>query len=210
MTQKAVLITGASGLLGRALVDVFLENGVDVVGQYFSRRPPARDRCLWIQGDLSTASGIDRFLREHEASIVSCRYLINNWGPITYKDVRELNAADFMRDYFDNVAPAVEITNFLLRREYLESVVNIGFEFVGETRTYKKILSYAAAKNGLWLVTKAYAGAFHPVRFNMVSPVTIDGADLPSPNERRATPAAVAQKVLRVMTGFETGVNFVI
>ncbi len=210
MTQRTVLVTGASGLLGGALVDVFSQRGIGVVAQYFSNPLQNRRGCDWIQGDLSTIGGIALFLEQHKEAIRRCRYLVNNWGPLTYKDIRELTATDFVRDYFDNIVPAIEITRFLLAEGGLEAVVNIGFEFVGDMKPYKKILPYAAAKNALWLLTQSYAEAFSPVRFNMVSPPTITGAQLPSPNARRVLPVQVAEKVIRVMTGCENGLNFVI
>jgi NAD(P)-dependent dehydrogenase (short-subunit alcohol dehydrogenase family) len=210
MKKTRVLLTGASGLLGTSLVDVFLKNGFEVAGQYFSNRPADRHHCFWLQGDLGSRDGIRRFLRQHNDVILQCDFLVNNYGPLTFKATGDLSIDDFLEDYFHNLAPAVEITRFLLPEGNLESVVNIGFEFAGEMKSYKKILPYAAAKNALWLLTLSYAEAFKPVRFNMVSPVTIDGAELPSPNNKRVAPEMVAEKVLRVITGSESGSNFVI
>ena len=210
MKESRVLVTGASGLLGAALVDVFLRKGFAVAGHYFDNRPAGREDCRWLQGDLGTKEGILRFLDRHKDIIKDCDYLVNNYGPLTYKDTVEVTIEGFTADFFHNMAPAVEITRFLLLEGNLESVVNIGFEFVGRMKPYKKILPYAAAKNALWLLTQSYAGAFKPTRFNMVSPATIAGAQLPSPNDRRVSPGEVAEKVLRVMTGSENGANFMI
>ena len=210
MKQSRVLLTGASGLLGVALVEEFLKNGIDVAGQYFSNRPEDRGHCFWLQGDLGSRDGIRRFLRQHRDVILKCDYLVNNYGPLTFKATGDLSIDDFLGDYFHNLAPAVEMTRFLVREGNLQSVVNIGFEFAGQMKPYKKILAYAAAKNALWLATLSYAEAFKPVRFNMVSPVTIEGAELPSPNNKRVSPQTVAEKVLRVILSSESGSNFVI
>lgn len=210
MKPARVLITGASSLLGAALVDEFLSDGFEVAGHYFNNRPAERHRCHWLQGDLGNPEGIRDFLRQHRDLILGCDFLVNNYGPLTFKATGDLTFEDFRSDYFHNLAPVVEVSRFLILEGNLESVVNIGFEFVGEMKPYKKILPYAAAKNALWLVTQSYAQAFAPVRFNMVSPVTIEGARMPSPNNKRVSASAVAEKVVRVLTGSESGLNFVI
>ena len=195
--SERVLITGASGLLGLALVEVFLAEGFQVAGQYHSRMPGDRDNCSWLQADFSTPMGIDSFLENNKTLLWDCPYLINNYGPITYKETGKLRGGDFSFDYFHNVVTAVEITRFMLERGGLKSVVNMGFEYAGEIKPYKKILSYAAAKNALLMVTRSYALAFPATRFSMVSPGTLEGAAVKLQKGNPLAPLQVAREIYK-------------
>ena len=68
MEDNGVLITGASGLLGRALTEVFAAGGFHVYGQYHREAPdvkvPGPGRCEWIQADFSSPAGIADFLAQ--------------------------------------------------------------------------------------------------------------------------------------------------
>lgn len=177
------------------------------MAQYRRRQPFARENCRWLQADFSDLDGIRDFLERNKTLLRDCGYLVNNYGPITYKDTQKLTAEDFVHDYHHNVIVAMEISRFLLIHARLESVVNIGFEFAGYFKAFKKILTYAAAKNSLLLFTKSMAALDNGVRFNMVSPVTIEGANLPAPNRRRVSPETAAQKAYEVLTGQLNGEN---
>lgn len=200
--NKKILITGASGLLGRALAALFLENGFHVLGQYHEKKPAEKKNCSWLQADFSSLPGIRNFLTENESQFKECQYLVNNYGPITYKEIRDLKPGDFNHDFHHNVITAVEITNFFIENTAVESVVNIGFEFTGIIKPYKKILTYAAAKNSLLLITKSFDKEYGHIRFNMVSPATLKGAAVKLHKGKVVfSPAKVAQEVYRVLTG---------
>ena len=202
--NKKILITGAGGLLGRALVELFLEKEFFVLGQYHTKKPAQVKNCEWLQADFSTLAGMRTFLKKNDSQIKGCRYLINNYGPVTYKETAALTSEDFQHDFFHNVITTVEITNFLIEYTAIESVVNIGFEFAGIIKPYKKILSYAAAKNALLLITKSYAGAYQHIRFNMVCPPTLEGADVALKKGKIISPKKVASEIFTLLT---TGTN---
>ena len=157
------------------------------------------DDCRWLQADFSTLAGIRKFLHDNNSRFEDCKYLINNYGPITYKDTIRLKSEDFLFDYHHNVITAVEIMNYFIEHSALESVVNIGFEFVGIVKPYKKILSYAAAKNALQLITKSYAGKHAPIRFNMVNPPTLKGAAVKSQQGESVSPDRAAQEIYEAL-----------
>jgi len=200
MTDR-VLITGASGLLGRALVDVFLAEGFFVLGQYHKHKPGECANCTWLAADFSTSAGISRFLLENETLFKDCPYLVNNYGPITYKKTGKLSGQDFTLDFFHNVVTAVDITRFFLDRGGLKSVVNLGFEFAGKIKAYKQILAYAAAKNALLLVTRSYEQEFPGTRFAMVNPGTLVGAKIKSPGGISQEPVQLAHVILDTLLG---------
>jgi NAD(P)-dependent dehydrogenase (short-subunit alcohol dehydrogenase family) len=197
--DKKILITGASGLLGRALAKLFSDKDFVVFGQYHTQKPAGMDDCRWMQADFSTLAGIRTFLQKNSSQFKDCRYLVNNYGPITYKDTPNLKSEDFLFDFHHNVVTAVEITNFFLENTKLESVVNIGFEFAGIVKPYKKILSYAAAKNALLLITKSYAVDYAPIRFDMVCPPTLKGAIVESQKGEKISPGQAAQEIYEAL-----------
>jgi NAD(P)-dependent dehydrogenase (short-subunit alcohol dehydrogenase family) len=199
MSEK-ILITGASGLLGRALVRLFLEKGYYVVGQYHKNKPAQPGDCEWLRADFSTLPGIREFLEDNRSRFKDCKYLINNYGPIIYKDIFMLKAEDFNHDFFHNVITAVEITNFFLKNSALESVVNIGFEFAGVIKPYKKILPYAAAKNSLLLITRSFAENYNHVRFKMVCLPTLKGAAVKLKKGKEVSPLQAAQEIYETLT----------
>lgn len=193
--DKQILITGASGLLGKALVKQFLTNGYHVFAQYRQEEPRYLKNCDWIQADFSTLTGIRDFLVENSLRFKHCGFLVNNYGPITYKDIADLTADDFYFDFHHNVITAFEITNFFIKYTQVQAVVNIGFEEVGIVKPYKKILTYAAAKNALRLMTESFAARYENIGFHLVSPATMEGAKVKSKEGKQVTPQAVALEV---------------
>lgn len=202
--DKQVLITGASGLLGKALVRRFLKHGFFVFAQYHKTLPEDKvfqtENCQWLRADFSAPAGIRDFLVENSLRFKRCGYLINNYGPITYKNTADLTTDDFFSDFFHNVITAFEIMDFFVKHTDLEAVVNIGFGDLGKVKPYKKILTYAAAKNALQLLTESFAAEYDAVRFNMVSPTTLTGAKVKSQKGEHVSPESVAGKVYKTIT----------
>jgi 3-oxoacyl-[acyl-carrier protein] reductase len=192
-----VLITGASGLLGRELVKEFLNAGIDVIAQYHNKQPFQSETCRWIRADFSDLNGIRAFLEKNRALLETCEYLVNNYGPITSKEIPGLTGEDFYFDFHHNLITAFEITTYLIRHAPLKSVVNVGFEFAGEIRPYKKILSYACAKNALLLLTESLEQYYPEIRFQMVFPPTMEGARVKSKNGVHASPSSIAKNILK-------------
>jgi NAD(P)-dependent dehydrogenase (short-subunit alcohol dehydrogenase family) len=207
---KKVLITGATGLLGKKLVEVGLEQNLSILAQYHKKRPESAGNCRWIQADFSRPQGITNFLEENRADLSGCHYLINNYGPINPKSVSDLTSGDFCRAFHHNTLTAIEIIRFLIQQGSLESVVSIGFENLAKIMPFRDVLSYAVAKNGLLLATLSYARHYSGIRFNMVSPVTLTGAREILKNGRQVSPRLVAEKIYAIMTGNRSGLNMAI
>lgn len=199
--SEAVLITGASGLLGRELVRVFIDAGFFVYAQYHTRPPEdlIKKNCQWIAADFSTYEGIRDFVIENSLLFKQCRYLINNYGPITNKKLDQLTADDFYTDFHQNVIPAFELMNFFIRHTHVEAIVNIGFEGVGEVKPYKKILTYAAAKNMLQLITESFDAHHDDVRIHLYSPPTMVGAEVKAPGGEKKSPETVAREIFELI-----------
>lgn len=208
-SDSRVLITGASGLLGCALVREFLKRGFWVLAQYHKKKPIDNERCEWLFADFSQLKGIRNFLKENKDKFKDCLYLINNYGPITNKDISNLKSEDFLFDYHQNVITVFEITDFFVKNTSVKSVVNLGFEMVSKIKPYKNVLTYAIAKNSLLLLTKSFARKYSGIQFNMISPVTLFGASVKSNKEREISPGQAAKKIFESTTDKRTGLNYV-
>ena len=193
--KKKVLITGASGLLGRALVREFLKGDFVVLAQYHTNQPIRHENCQWLWADFSDLQGIRDFLRRNQDQLKNCGYLINNYGPITSKPISDLRSEDFYFDFFHNVVTVFEITDFFIKHGWLRAVANIGFEFTGQQRAYKKILTYAAAKNALRLMTTSLQKQYPGVSFHIVSPPTLQGAEVRTKSSKEVPPESVAKEI---------------
>jgi NAD(P)-dependent dehydrogenase (short-subunit alcohol dehydrogenase family) len=197
--KKKILITGASGLLGRALVKEFLEGDFIVLAQYHSNQPIQHENCQWLWADFSDLQGTRDFLDGNRDRLKDCGYLVNNYGPIISKPISDLRSEDFYFDFHHNVVTVFEITDFFIKHGCLRAVVNIGFEFIGQQRAYKKILTYAAAKNALRLMTTSFQKQYPGIHFYMVSPPTMTGAEVRSKSGKKVLPESVAKEVYELI-----------
>jgi NAD(P)-dependent dehydrogenase (short-subunit alcohol dehydrogenase family) len=193
--KRKILITGASGLLGRALVSEFLKGDFLVLAQYHTNQPVQHENCQWLWADFSDLQGTRDFLNQNRDQFKGCGFLVNNYGPITSRAISDLTAEDFYFDFHHNVVTVFEITDFFIKQGWLRGVVNIGFEFIGQQRAYKKILTYAAAKNALRLMTTSFQKQYPGIDFHMFSPPTMTGAEVRSKSGRKVAPESVAKEI---------------
>jgi NAD(P)-dependent dehydrogenase (short-subunit alcohol dehydrogenase family) len=205
---ETILITGASGLLGRALVAAFSRAGFHVLGQF--HRHPGRDsrQVDWIAGDLSSEEGIREFLRRHRKKLSRCGYLINNFGPLRQKQTALVSGRELCADFALQLAPALAISRFLLQHAPLRAVLNIGFEYTGRHRAYRRILGYAMGKNALLLLTVSLAAAFPAVRFNLFSPPSLLGAEILPEGAVPVAPRQVAEHIVRIIGQRRSGAHY--
>jgi len=206
--METILITGASGLLGRALVAKFSQEGFLVLAQYHKHPSPDSKSVQWLAGDLSAAQNVQVFLRLHQKKLEACQYLINNFGPIVERPTIDVTSRDLSADFELQVAPALDISRFLILQGRLRSVLNVGFEFSGKSRVYQKILGYALAKNALLLLTRSMAAAFPAVCFNLFSPPSLEGAAVLPKGAYPVAPRLVAERIFRIMKQRRSGVHY--
>ncbi|MBN2400100.1 MAG: SDR family oxidoreductase [Candidatus Aminicenantes bacterium] len=206
--SEIVLITGASGLLGRALVAKYSQAGFRVLAQYHRHPFPDTPSVQWLDADFSCMRGIQDFLRLNRKRLTACRYVINNFGPIIERPTVEVSACDLCLDFALQVAPALDISRFLIPHGQLQAVLNIGFEFSGENRIYQRILGYALAKNFLLSLTRSLAVAFPAVRFNYFSPPSLEGACVLPKAAKPVAPHLVAERIFQIMLQRRSGIHY--
>jgi len=204
-----VLITGASGLLGRELVSLLFQRGFEVTAQYHSHRPDNLPGD-WIIGDLSSLETTRNFLKRHRVALHRCTHFVHGYGPIHLKTLDSLKPADFMRDYHGNVAAFHAVSAALIRWGCLESAVAMGFADAGKVRPYRLILTHAVAKNALLLLVLSLARENPRIRFNMVSPSTLRGARFAAPDEKPLEVDRTARVVADALIGMASGTHVVV
>ncbi len=173
-----VLITGASGGVGRATVTLFNEKGWKVVG--VDRSEKAEDfpeSGLFVQADISNP---DDIARVYDATNQFCGHLnavINNAAlqiakPILETTVEEWDAV--MTSNLRSVFLGSKLAHPMLVKGKGGAIVNVSS--VHAIATSKDISAYAASKGGLLALTRAMAIEFAPqnIRVNAILPGAVD------------------------------------
>ncbi len=171
-----VLITGASGLAGREISRVLKNNGYNVWGTYHKNRVKEID-INWLYSDFSNLKGVRDFLNNNKNILKNIDFIIHAYGPIIFKDIKELKSEDFIKDFFDNTVVSYEVLKFLLNNSNLKKAIFFGFHEVGNHKPYKKILTYTIAKNSLLDMIVSLKEIYNDVDFKILSFTQIEGAD---------------------------------
>jgi NAD(P)-dependent dehydrogenase (short-subunit alcohol dehydrogenase family) len=177
MTERTVLITGASGGIGRACVEHFLDQGWTVLAVDIDPPQPNLPKgATFLQADLSVPGEIDALCDQLSQQHSRLDALVNNAALQITSSLLETSVEDW---------DAVQAVNlrapFLLARglyPLLKSaggaVVNVAS--VHAEATSAEIGAYAASKGGLQALTRTMAIEFAAdgVRANAVLPGATD------------------------------------
>lgn len=109
--QARVLITGASGGIGRAMVAALQQAGAQVLGV---SRTPQRDApdLRWVQADLGTAEGIERVVRA--AGSWGANIVIHAAGLPGFGALSQLTPAQMQSVLTANLLAPMQLTQALL------------------------------------------------------------------------------------------------
>ncbi len=96
MKKGAAIVTGGGRGIGRAIVDRFLEDGLQVVTCGRGERPAGlEDRVVWLSADVSNPRDADRIVAEARDHCGKVDILVNNAGVQLEKTVAETTDADW-------------------------------------------------------------------------------------------------------------------
>lgn len=224
---KTVVVTGACGGIGAAVVALFNSSGWRTVGvdreDLMNRVEPTRFiKCdVADEGDL--AAGVSALADESQVDA-----LVNNAAVMVSKEFAALTIADWDLTMNTNVRPAFLLTQALLPKLAASAGGVVNVASVHAIATSRGVAAYAASKGALVALTRATSLdlASSGVRCNAVCPGATDTPMLRAepdalvsliertPLRRVATPAEIAEAILFLAdsdkSGFITGQTLIV
>jgi 3-oxoacyl-[acyl-carrier protein] reductase len=189
MNGKVVVVTGASGALGKVVAETALARGARVAGvDHAASQIPATASRIELGGvDLSDAAAAKEAIEAVAAHFGSCDALINIAGGFAFETVAEGDAKTWQRMYALNVLTALNASRAAIPHLAASSagrIVNIGA--IGALQAGSGMGAYAASKAGVHRLTEALAAEWKGrITVNAVLPSTID-----TPANRASMPKA--------------------
>jgi NAD(P)-dependent dehydrogenase (short-subunit alcohol dehydrogenase family) len=190
--DKVIVVTGACGLIGRAIVKALHERGARLVlVDVATARPEAlageTGNAIGVPCDVSDASNVAALVRRTLESFASVDVLVNN-HQFKPKGFTEARAETFPEELWDDILRVNLKGAFLTCREFgrvmLEqrkgSIVNVASTYgivsstpdLYEGNSLGNPVAYSASKGGLIMMSR-YLGAYwagRGVRVNCVTP----------------------------------------
>lgn len=186
LKDKTVIVTGGSKGIGAGIVEVFAQEGANVVINYHSSPEPAEKmvgdfaekygvKLIAVKGDVGSEDDVKALFDAAEAAFGTVDVLVNNAGRGGTKLVQDMTLEEWNASLNDNLTG-----QFLMSREFARriiptgkagSIVNI-LSKASMTSTTKGRVGYVANKAGEMGLTHALAVDLteHKIRVNGVMP----------------------------------------
>jgi len=189
MDGKVVVVTGASGALGKVVAEAALARGARVAGvDHAASQIPATGNRIELGGvDLSDAAQAKKAIDAVAAHFGRLDALINIAGGFAFESVAEGDPKTWHRMYALNVVTALNASRSAiphLAASPAARIVNIGA--IGALQAGAGMGAYAASKSGVHRLTEALAAEWKgKITVNAVLPSVID-----TPANRASMPKA--------------------
>lgn len=176
--KKVMLITGAAGGIGRAVVQVFYEHGWRVVGVDRAEfGPDFPEDGLFIQADIANPQDIELIYRRTAEFSPVLDAVVNNAGVQIAKSILDTTPEEWDMTIASNLRSVflgTKLAHPLLKAAGGGAIVNMSS--VHAIATSPNIAAYAASKGGLLAFTRAVAIEFAQdnIRVNAVLPGAVD------------------------------------
>jgi NAD(P)-dependent dehydrogenase (short-subunit alcohol dehydrogenase family) len=180
MDGKVIVVTGASGALGKVVAETALAQGARVAGvdHAASQIPATADRLELGGVDLTDAAQAKKAIDAVAAHFGKVDALINIAGGFAYETVAEGDPKTWPRMYALNVLTALNASRSAIPHLAVSGtgrIVNVGA--MGALQAGSGMGAYAASKAGVHRLTEALAAEWKgKITVNAVLPSTIDTA----------------------------------
>jgi NAD(P)-dependent dehydrogenase (short-subunit alcohol dehydrogenase family) len=212
-----ILVTGAAGVLGQAVIATLVARGEAVVAVDLAPMIPSAGQRLSVGGiDLADATAGAALIAQltGTSGAGSLTGLVNVAGGFLWETVSEGGWASWERMYRINVQTAFEATRLALPalRTSRGAIVNVSA--AATARAGAGMGAYAAAKSAVSRLTEALAAEelANGVRVNAVMPSVIDTPanrrDMPDADPSRwVSPSEIAEVVAFLLSPAASGVT---
>jgi NAD(P)-dependent dehydrogenase (short-subunit alcohol dehydrogenase family) len=180
MNGKIIVVTGASGALGRVVAEVALARGARVAGiDHAASQIPATAERIELGGvDLTDAAQAKKAIDAAAAHFGRLDALINIAGGFAFEAVAEGDPKTWQHMYALNVLTALNASRAALPHLATAGagrIINVGA--MGALQAGAGMGAYAASKAGVHRLTEALAAEWKgKITVNAVLPSTIDTA----------------------------------
>jgi 2-hydroxycyclohexanecarboxyl-CoA dehydrogenase len=173
---RVALVTGASGGIGRAIVETLHAQGASVVAADLAE--PTVDHAFAIAMDVADEAAVDRGFTAVERELGPVQVLVLNAGVFVIEEFEALSLASWQLTIDINLTGA-----YLCARRALPGMREAGWGRVvaigssaGKTGGSKAMAAYAASKAGVMALAKSIASEYakHGVTANALAPSLID------------------------------------
>ena len=177
-SRRIIMVTGASGGIGRATVHLLAEKGWSVIGvdrAVFGVNFP--ENGLFIQSDISEPASLEAIFEKVSVFSGHLDGLVNNAALQVAKPLLQTSVAEWdavMESNLRSVFLSAKLAHPLLKAAGSASIVNVSS--VHAVQTSANIAAYAASKGGLLALTRAMAIEFagDNIRVNAILPGAVD------------------------------------
>ncbi len=180
MDGKVIVVTGASGALGRVVAISALAKGARVAGvdHAASQVAATPDRIEFGNVDLTDAAQAKQAVDAAAAHFGKLDALINIAGGFAFEAIAEGDPATWQRMYALNVLTALNASRAAIPHLVVSGagrIINVGA--IGALQAGAGMGAYAASKAGVHRLTEALAAEWKgKITVNAVLPSTIDTA----------------------------------
>jgi NAD(P)-dependent dehydrogenase (short-subunit alcohol dehydrogenase family) len=180
LREKAIVLTGASGALGKVVVEIALARGANVAAIDYATAPaePASQRLELGGVDLTDPAQAKKAIDAAASRFGKLDALINIAGGFAFETVAEGGPKTWARMYALNVTTALNASRAAIPHLLGSSaarIVNIGA--LGALQAGAGMGAYAASKSGVHRLTEALAAEQKgKITVNAVLPSIIDTA----------------------------------
>jgi NAD(P)-dependent dehydrogenase (short-subunit alcohol dehydrogenase family) len=181
--EQTVIVTGAAGGIGAAIVRAFLNRGYNVVATSFSFSKDSFEplpNLALVEGDIGQSTTAEKVARMAIETFGSIDHVVNNAGVFSAKPFTDYNAADCERFISTNLNGFIFLTQLAVKQMLLQgnggSVTSISASLAENPMADVPAAIPMMTKGGVNVITRSLAieYASKHIRFNAVAPGQVD------------------------------------